>query len=69
MRTPLPLRPLRWSSNLLCGLRKHLRPKGRMFVCGPAAGTNQELLELAAELGPDAIARFSPVGDFLTPTL
>ena len=53
--------------NLLRGLRRHLRADGRMFVCGTGAGTNRELLDLAAGLGDHALARFRPVPDFLSP--
>src|SRR5262249_30234842 len=51
---------------LLRGVADYLRPGGQLFVCGYAAGTNQELLGLAASLVAGH-PKTRPVRDFISP--
>jgi SAM-dependent methyltransferase len=48
-------------AGLICDLRNNLSPNGRVFVCGPGAGTNREMDALVGEFAPDAV---KPIDDF-----
>ncbi len=50
--------------NLLIQLKKILKPKGQIFVCGYGAGTNHEMTEIINKVSPAEKAK--PVGDFIS---
>jgi SAM-dependent methyltransferase len=51
---------------LLRGLAARLAPGGQIFVCGPGAGTNREILALVDEVLPAGTPHPPDVVDFLT---
>jgi ubiquinone/menaquinone biosynthesis C-methylase UbiE len=51
---------------LLCDLRNHLTEQGRVFVCGPGQGTNQEIVDLVNGLSAENGAKADPIDDFLS---
>ena len=48
---------------LIAGLRDLALEDGRVFVCGPGRGTNQEMTDLVRCYAPEAAIE---IGDFLT---
>lgn len=52
-------------SGLLTDLAAVLTPSGSMFLCGPGAGTNREMIALVNELADAADDRVPEVVDFL----
>jgi len=52
---------------LLRSLAGLLAPGGCLFVSGPGAGTNHELIECANRHAPDPESRMPDVGDFISP--
>jgi SAM-dependent methyltransferase len=52
---------------LLRSLAELLTPGGRLFVSGPGAGTNREIIECANRHAPDPESRLPDIGDFISP--
>lgn len=50
---------------VLSGLRKLLKEGGAIFVCGPGAGTNRELIDLVNACALDSTDRLEPIADFI----
>ena len=54
-------------TRLLEGLRQVLSPGGSMFLCGPGAGTNREMITLVNGVQDALEEPVAPVDDFLEP--
>ena len=50
---------------LFAGLRSLLNAHGQIFVCGPAHGTNREIIEMMNNLLPSRSKRASSIEDFM----
>ena len=49
----------------MCELKKLLATKGQIFLCGPAQGTNREIIDLINELAPGGKSLAHPIADFV----
>jgi SAM-dependent methyltransferase len=52
---------------LMAAIADFLRPGGQLLVCGPGAGTNDEITAIVNEVAGDTHAGLDPVSDFIGP--